>query len=128
MARCRKFSFDGGSPERCLPFQSSLESRDGSSLPRLEPVGVNSQPSSQRALMLPVEPCVKPRSKMDLPSSQIRSRSLFSCIHSLQLRQRFEKEVRATEVARLEGERDRLILQAFGPGHAGINLRANPED
>ena len=69
--KMREVLLDGGSPERWLPFQSSLESRDGSSLPRLEPVGVNNQPSRSAPLMLPVEPCVRPRSKMDLPSSQI---------------------------------------------------------
>ena len=57
IARCRKLSLDGASPETSLPFQSSFDSRAGSSRPRLEPVGVSSQPSAQRALMLPVEPC-----------------------------------------------------------------------
>ena len=57
-----------------LPFQSSFESRAGSSRPRLEPVGVSSQPSSQRALMLPVEPCVRPRSKIERPRIAISSR------------------------------------------------------
>jgi hypothetical protein len=71
MARCRKLSFDGASPEMSLPFQSSFERRAGSSRPRLEPVGVSSHPSAQRAEMLPVEPCVRPRSKIERPRSQM---------------------------------------------------------
>src|SRR5262245_61446283 len=49
-------------------------------------------------------------------------------MHSLQLRQRLVEKVRATKVARFEGERDRHILEAFGPWHARVDLRANPEN
>src|SRR5215470_4635414 len=46
---------------------------------------------------------------------------------SLQLAQRLAKEVGGTKVARFECECDRLVVQALGPGHARIDLRANPE-
>src|SRR5262245_40340731 len=46
---------------------------------------------------------------------------------SLQLGQRLAKEVGGTKVARFECERDRLVIQALGPGHAGVDLRTNPE-
>src|SRR5260221_1668265 len=101
MARWRKLSFDGASPEISLPFQSSLDRRAGSSRPRLEPVGVSSHPSVQRAEMLPVDPCVNPRSKIEAPSSQICSRRLLSCMPLLQLRECLGKEIDAAEIAGL---------------------------
>src|SRR6202521_2772236 len=125
MARCRKLSLEGASPETSLPLQSSFERRAGSSRPRLEPVGVSSHPSSQRAEMLPVEPWVRPRSKIEAPSSQICSRSALSCMPLLQLRQRLGKEVRAAEIARLERQRDRAGIEALGPWHAWVDLRAD---
>src|SRR6187455_233229 len=127
MARCRKASFEGALPEISLPFQSSLDRRAGSSLPRLDPVGVSSQPSAQRTLMLPVDPCVRPRSKIDLPSSQSWSRSWCSCMLLLQLRERLLEEIRAAEVARLECQRQRRIVEAFGPGDAGVDLRTDAQ-
>src|SRR6185436_15596549 len=132
IARCRKLSLDGAPPEPSLPFQSSFDSRPGSSRPRLEPVGVSSQPSAQRAEMLPVEPWVRPRSKIDRPRSQICSRRALSCMSLLQLRESLREKVHAAKVARLERQRNRLRIEALGPRHARINLwpdakRANAE-
>src|SRR5258706_14625798 len=76
--RCRKASLVGLPPEIRLPFASTLEIVAGSSLPRQELVGVISQPSATRALILPELPGVSPRSNMDLPSMQISSRSFVS--------------------------------------------------
>src|ERR1700682_5565089 len=117
MARCRKLSLEGASPEISLPLQSSFDSRAGSSRPRLEPVGVSSHPSAQRAEIFPVEPCVSPRSKIEAPSSQICSRSALSCMRLLQLREGLGKEIGATEVAGLERQGDRLGVEALGPRH-----------
>src|SRR5436190_10588900 len=127
MAKCKKLSLDGASPEMSLPFQSSFDSRPGSSRPRLEPVGVSSHPSAQRAEMLPVEPWVRPRSKIDRPSSQICSRRVLSGMHSLQLRQRLGEEVDAAEIAGLERQRDRFGIETLGPWHAWVDLRADAE-
>src|SRR5581483_6333538 len=127
MARCRKLSLDGASPETILPFQSSLESLAGSSRPRLEPVGVSSQPSAQRAEMLPVEPWVRPRSKIDRPSAQICSRSALSCMLLLQLRQCLGEKVRTAEIAGLEGERDGPGVEALCPRHARVDLRTDAQ-
>ena len=67
MAMCRKDSLVGGSPETSLPLASSRASRAGSRRSNATLVGVISQPSSNRALMLPELPKVRPRPKMDLP-------------------------------------------------------------
>src|SRR5581483_8339386 len=104
MARCRKLSLDGASPETILPFQSSLESLAGSSRPRLEPVGVSSQPSAQGPEMLPVDPWASPRSNIDRPRARICSRIALSCMLLLQLREGLGDKVRSAEVAGLEGE------------------------
>ena len=54
------------------PCASSRDSRAGSSVPSDEPVGVISQPPSASATeMLPVEPCVSPRSNSEAPVRQI---------------------------------------------------------
>src|SRR5437867_34153 len=91
IARCSEASFEPGSPEMRLPFQSSLASRAGSSLPKHALVGVSSQPSSRRTLMLPLLPAVNTRSKSDLPNSQISSRDLDSL---MQLLPGLEEEIR----------------------------------
>src|SRR5216117_575827 len=80
--RCRKASLVGLPPEIRLPFASTLEIVAGLSRPRQELVGVISQPSSTRALMLPELPGVSPRSNMDLPRMQISSLSFVSFIIS----------------------------------------------
>src|SRR3546814_2202510 len=61
MARCKNASLDGGSPASSVPLSSIFESRAGSSVPRQLLVGVSSQPSSVRTLILPLLPAVKPR-------------------------------------------------------------------
>src|SRR4026209_2758596 len=81
--RCKKASFVGLPPETGLPSVSSLESAAGSSRPRQELVGVISQPSSTRALILPELPGVSPRSNIDLPSMQISSLSFASLMFRL---------------------------------------------
>ena len=78
IALCRNSSLDGGSPPMWRPSGASLEMRAGSRRPKQALVGVKSQPSSSCTLMLPELPAVMPRSKIDLPSSAIRSLSLVS--------------------------------------------------
>ena len=80
MTRCRKLSLVGASPETSRPSWSSFDSRAGSSRPSEALVGVISQPSSVRTLMLPDDPAVSPRSKIDAPIAQIASRCVASLI------------------------------------------------
>src|SRR3546814_786775 len=61
MARCRKASLEGGAPESSVPLSSSFDRLAGSSPPRELLVGVSSQPSSTRTLMLPLLPVVRTR-------------------------------------------------------------------
>src|ERR1017187_2355282 len=74
MARCRKASFDGGSPASKLPLESSLEILAGSRRPSEAFVGVMSQPSARRTLRLPLLPAVRPRLNSDSPVATICSR------------------------------------------------------
>jgi len=67
MGRWRWDSLVGGSPATSRPWSSSRDSRAGSSRPSATLVGVISQPSSSRALILPELPKVRPRSKIDWP-------------------------------------------------------------
>src|SRR6266850_2309014 len=91
--RCRKASLVGLPPDIRLPFASTLERVAGSSRPRQELVGVISQPSSTRALMLPELPGVSPRSNMDLPSMQISSLSFISFMSIFCLRTHSHRKV-----------------------------------
>src|SRR5258706_15946894 len=84
--RCRKDSLVCLSPESRLPFASTLDSVAGSSRPRQELVGVISQPSSVRTLILPELPTVSPRSNIDLPNAQISSLSFDSFIDRFRLK------------------------------------------
>src|ERR1700757_2560923 len=104
MTRCKKLSLVGGSPEMSLPSWSSFESRAGSRRPREEPVGVISQPSSVLALILPEDPAVRPRTKIDAPIAQISSLSLASLIRSLHSHNVFRhcREPQATKQSRLD--------------------------
>src|SRR5260370_41753399 len=83
MTRCRKLSLVGGSPPISRPLSSSCDSRAGSSRPRDALVGVISQPFSTLTLMLPDDPAVSPRLKIDAPISQIASRALGSFMAAL---------------------------------------------
>ena len=68
-----------GSPPINRPLVSNFESRAGSSAPSEALVGVISQPpSGSRTLMLPVDPKVRPRWKIESPTAQISSRDLAS--------------------------------------------------
>ena len=40
---------------------------------------------------------------------------------------RLEKEIRCTEIARLESERQPAVVERAGPGHAGVDLRPDRE-
>ena len=71
-------------PTSTLPSPSSSEIRAGSSEPKLEPVGVTSQRSPIRTLMLPVLPWVRPRSNSDRAVCDDRVTSLvFGHAHAL---------------------------------------------
>lgn len=59
-ARCSNNSLVVGLPESRLPSPSSLDISSGSSVPRPVLVGVISQPSASRALMLPEAPGTTP--------------------------------------------------------------------
>src|SRR5580704_2693069 len=72
--RCSSASLVGGSPATCLPERSILESWPGESSPSEELVGVISQPSATRALILPDVPGQRPRAASLAPSAQIASR------------------------------------------------------
>src|SRR5882672_9502309 len=106
--RCRKASLVGLPPDIRLPFASTLERVAGSSRPRQELVGVISQPSSTRALMLPELPGVSPRSNMDLPSMQISSLSFVSFIISNPFQDQLEP--RRTRRARRENKTKKIGL------------------
>src|SRR5258705_5427905 len=86
MDRCRKDSLVCFSPDCRWPFASTFDRVAGSSRPRQELVGVISQPSSRRTLILPELPTVSPRSNIDLPKTQISSLSLVSFICCFQLK------------------------------------------
>src|SRR5258706_374427 len=73
MDRCRTDSLVCFSPDCRWPFASTFDRVAGSSRPRQELVGVISQPSSRRTLILPELPTVSPRSNIDLPKTQISS-------------------------------------------------------
>src|SRR5215469_15314114 len=83
ITRCRKLSLVGGSPETSRPLGPSFDNRAGSRRPSEEPVGVISQPSSVLTLILPDDPAVRPRAKIDWPIVQISSRNFASLIPPL---------------------------------------------
>src|SRR5205814_8761691 len=95
-------------PETRLPFGSTLEIVAGSSRPRQELVGVISQPSSTRTLILPELPGVSPRSNMDLPKMQISSLSFASFIISNLLQDQLDR--RRTRRARRENKTRKIGL------------------
>ncbi len=72
-AMCRKASLVGLWPDIQFPLRSSREMFSGSISPMELPVGVISQPSSRRTLMLPLLPKVNPRSYKDRASFAILS-------------------------------------------------------
>src|SRR6266487_1432620 len=104
MTRCRKLSLVGGSPTTTRPLSSSFHSRAGSSRPKEKLVGVISQPSSTRTLILPEEPAVSPRSKIEAPIAQIASRALVSFMRLLQHGEGAQEEILGAEIAGFERE------------------------
>src|SRR5271156_3722775 len=109
----RNASLVAGSPPTNRPSASNFESRAGSSAPSEALVGVISQPpSGSRTLMLPVEPKVRPRWKIESPTAQISSRDLDSSVivrpsgrGLAQLGPRPQEEIRRPEVPRLQRQR-----------------------
>lgn len=129
MTRCRKLSLVGASPETSLPSWSSFDSRAGSRRPSEALVGVISQPSSRLKLMLPEDPAVRPRAKIDAPIAQIASRSVASLIR-LSLGKDgkgAQEKVGRAEIAGFESEREHRLVEARRPSYAGIDLPADPE-
>src|SRR5882724_11686906 len=134
--RCRKDSLVCLSPESRLPFASTLDNVAGSSRPRQELVGVISQPSSVRTLILPELPAVRPRSNIDLPRRQISSLSFDSFIYYLlkplnlttkQLRSKSNLLWVFPRLVRLEHgiEDDEHFAHAGGDGHIMMLTRAD---
>ena len=83
--------------------------------------------------MLPLDPAVRPRSKIDRPNQQICSRSRLRCSaprhsHPLQS-ERLLEEIDAAEVPRLERECQRLghAADRRGPRHTGIDASADAQ-
>ena len=56
IARCRKASFEGLSPDRCTPSRPTSDRRAGSSRPMQELVGETTMPSSVITETLPDDP------------------------------------------------------------------------
>ena len=136
MARCRNDSLDGASPAMCRPAASSLDRRAGSSRPSEALVGVNSQPSSSRTLMLPLLPAVSPRSKSERPMSQIASRRRFSsaCAMTAGLMAAGSQALRKKsgvpkfpDFSASASGRPAFVRQRRRPRHAGIDLGPDPQ-
>src|SRR5580693_4697297 len=113
MPKCRNASLVAGSPPTSRPPASNFDSRAGSSAPSEALVGViNQPPSGSRTLMLPVDPKVSPRWKIESPTAQISSRALDSSVMVprlaplTQLPPRLQKEIGRAEIARLQRQRD----------------------
>ena len=110
MARCRKLSLDGASPESSLPFQSSLDSRAG-----IEPAEVGVGRRQQPAVVAARARCCRVRAVRQAALedrlaelADLLAQRASPAWPSLQLRQRLGEEIRAAEIARLERQRDRL--------------------
>src|ERR1700733_12255602 len=99
-------SFDGLSPSIWRNSASNRDNRAGSSLPRLEFVGVIKYPppapSGSLALIFPALPTEKPRANRLAACSTSSCRMSASFISLLQHRARLQEEVRCAEIARLQ--------------------------